>query len=175
MPVWVSPGTAALRSIAAQASEGHGGLRAANLTAGLVRAAGAPHPRIAVFPDGSPNALLAPAARPVLALSQGLLDSYSRTELEAVVAHCLVRLADRRSLRRAIRAVRLGPWWPAREAIVGGKDDLRAATLTRYPPALAAAITKARAVDGRFAPLFFVAEGPSHRPADERARELLDL
>lgn len=112
-----------------------------------------------VIESGGPNALCCKLERPTIAATTSLLETYARTEVEAVVAHCLVR--HRSAGHRGVR--------------VGFADDVRAAALTRYPPALAAAIEKADPYRGRFAPFYLVAEGPSHVPAADRVTALLDL
>jgi hypothetical protein len=108
---------------------------------------------------GGPNALAGRAEKPVVAVTRSLLDNYARTELEAVVAHCLVRHRD--AGRKGVR--------------VGYADDVRAAALTRYPPALVAAIEKAHPYEGRFPGAYLVAAGPTHRPLQERIAALNDL
>lgn len=112
-----------------------------------------------VIETGGPNALVCRIERPTIALSVSLLETFTRTELEAVIAHCLVRsdTAGRKGSR------------------VGFADDVRAAALTRYPPALAAALRKADPYEGRFPGYYMVADAPSHRPVEERAAALLDL
>jgi hypothetical protein len=112
-----------------------------------------------VMDEGGPNALCCKLEHPTIAARRSLLESYARTELEAVVAHCLVRYRDAGQ----------------RGALVGYADDVRAAALTRYPPALAAAIEKAEPYVGRFASFYLVADGPSHRPTEERVSALRDL
>jgi hypothetical protein len=112
-----------------------------------------------VIEGGGPNAFVCRIERPALALRVSLLETYTRTELEAVIAHCLVRsdTAGRKGSR------------------VGFADDVRAAALTRYPPALAAALRKADPYRGRFPGYYLVADAPTHRPVEERAVALLDL
>ena len=109
--------------------------------------------------DGPSNAFTGRTDRVAVALSSELLRDYTRTELEAVVAHCLVRAGA--AGKRATR--------------VGYADDVRAVALTRYPPALASVLEKAIPYVGRFAPLYLVAEHPSHRPVPERVAALQDL
>lgn len=108
--------------------------------------------------DGA-NALSGRTDRPVVAATRSLLETYARTELEAVIAHCLVR--HRNAGRRGV--------------IVGFSDDVRAVALTRYPPALASAIEKAQPHKGRFPGMYLVADGPTHRPVEERLAALADL
>ena len=112
-----------------------------------------------VIEGAGANALAGRTERPVVAVTRALLDGYARTELEAVVAHCLVR--HKEAGKRGVT--------------VGYSDDVRAVALTRYPPALVSAIEKAEPYRGRFAALYMVAEGPTHRPTNERAQALNDL
>lgn len=130
-----------------------------NLADGLAERASSPPPDLWVIEDGGLNALSCRLERPVVAVTQSLLDGYTRTEIEAVVAHCLVR--NRVAGRKGVR--------------VGYDDDVRAAAMTRYPPALVAVLRKADAYEGRYAGFYMVADGPSHRPVEERVAALLDL
>lgn len=110
--------------------------------------------------DGpGPNALAGRTERPVVAVTRALLEGYARTELEAVVAHCLVRY--RGAGKKGV--------------VVGYSDDVRAVALTRYPPALVSALEKATPYEGRYAPLYMVSEGTSHRPKLDRIQALNDL
>jgi hypothetical protein len=112
-----------------------------------------------IYDVGGPNAITGRLERPFVCAARSLVSSYTRTELEAVVAHCLVRHKE-----------------PPRKWIpVGYADDVRAAAVTRFPPALASAISKAEPYRGRFAAFYLVAEGPTHRPVEERSGALLDL
>jgi hypothetical protein len=47
--------------------------------------------------------------------------------------------------------------------------------LTRYPPGLASALTKADGGIRHYAPLWFVADAPSHQPVTERVVAVSDL
>jgi hypothetical protein len=107
---------------------------------------------------------------PHLAVRQTLLDTYSLTELEAVVAHCLIRHASGDAKRRAATS-----YFGGTGASVGTAGDVRAAALTRYPPALASAIRKAEPCSGRGAAAWFVSDDPAHLPAEQRAAALDDL
>jgi hypothetical protein len=64
---------------------------------------------------------------------------------------------------------------PAFGVPVGDADDLQAAAVTRYPPALATAISRAVPRRGRGAAFWFVAEDGAHVPPAERATALVDL
>lgn len=171
-----------LRSVGAQALEGGREPRLSNLAAGLARDLGIEPPRLWVIPSGGPNALVVRVSGSAVATTRSLLEAYTRTELEAVVAHCLVRLRDRRRMRTTGLTVALG--LPARAARSpaerslepeGLADDLATVSVTGYPPALASAISKAEPVSGRFAPLWFVGVGPSQLAPERRVAELADL
>ena len=131
-------------------------------------------PALYVVPGGGPNAMVCRARGDALAITRALLETYTRTELEAVLAHSLVRLSSV-DLDRASLGVALGPLGSRSIPVVGLQDDVVAVAVTRYPPALAAAIEKAEPRSGRQAPFWFVATGSSHRSASERAAALRDL
>lgn len=151
-------GKAALRAAGAEPGSGPEIARAANLAQGLATDLGmAVTPQVWTYP-GAPNALGVRAGRPVIALSTELLATYSRTEIEAVIAHLLVRM------------VRVD-----RSEIIGYSDDVRTVALTRFPPALASALEKATPHDGKFAHHYFAGVGASHRPVAERLVALMDL
>lgn len=130
-----------------------------NIASGLGERLGIGSADLYVIENGGPNALTGRTDHPVVAVTRSLLEGYARTELEAVVAHCLVR--HREAGRRGV--------------FIGYSDDVRASALTRYPPALAAAIEKAHAYKGRYATFYLVADGPSHRSPKERIEALGDL
>ncbi len=149
--------------------------RLQNISLGLARDLGVPPPDLYVIPAGGPNALVRNGgAGGVIAVTSALLDSFTRTELEAVVAHCLARLhsAHFAYSNLAARWSDLGAGLAPR---VGLGDDVRAAALTRYPPALAAALGKTDARIKRYAPLWFAADAPSHEPVAVRIAALSDL
>ena len=146
--------------------------RLANIVAGLASDLGMPTPELLAVEDvEGVNALVLRTPRPAIAVTRALVDELTLTELEAVVAHCLVRhrsapLAHGRSWARQL----LRPC----AARVGWEDDIHAAALTRYPPALASALRKATP-QTTLSSLWFVADGPAHRPAEERAAAIEDL
>lgn len=153
--------------------------RAHNLVEGLADRTGIESPTLWRIPDDRPNALVIHAGGPAIAFTRGLLEDFSRTEVEAVVAHCLVRLSAGAGLRAATAldmsltgarpvAARVAP-------PVGQGDDVRAAALTRYPPGLARAIEKAVPMDAGHGSIWFVSRGRSHRPSRERIEELAEL
>lgn len=112
--------------------------------------------------------------RPALGLTAEAVSGYARTELEAVVAHLLARL-DRTSGGLDRTSLRLGGILGPCAQGVTIAEDARAAAITRYPPALAKAIEKARPAAGRFSHLWFVGERPGHPSPEARAAALSDL
>lgn len=147
--------------------------RLRNVAAGIASDLGRPSPDLFVAP-GDPNAFVVPGGRGGIVVTERLLAACSRTELEAVVASCLVRL-DASALRHA-RWLALGRPLAHFGAPVFDLDlDVAAAALTRYPPALAAAIDKAAPRSDWTAPFAFVAAPPWQREPDVRALELRDL
>lgn len=164
-----------LRRLGARALEAHDAPRLENLVAGIAGDLGVLPPRLYVLETGGPNAVVASGGRSgILAVRQTLLESFTRTELEAVVAHCLLRLCSKDFVysNLAARWSDLGAGLAPR---VGTADDVRAAALTRYPPALAAAIVKCDPTVARYAPLWFVADAPSHDRSEDRAALVADL
>lgn len=148
--------------------------RLENVVAGLAQKTKLPAPELWMIQDDAPNALVCFTRRPAIAVTSGLVEGYTRTELEAVAAHCFVRLAATATpLARTMLA--LSSVSPAFGVPVGDVDDVRAAAITRYPPALASAITKASPRSGRGASFWFVADDAMHVPPSERAAALLDL
>ncbi len=129
--------------------------RLLNLAEGLCVAGGLAMPEMRVLGSDAANAvLLAPGRRDaVLIVTQGLLDRLERVELEGVLAHELshLRRGDAGLASVATRAAGLPATVSARATSavlrLAGPDrepraDLAAASLTRYPPGLAAALDK---------------------------------
>lgn len=148
--------------------------RLRNIAAGLASDLGIRPPALYCIPDGGPNALVCRARGPALAVTRALVDSFTRTELEAVVAHCLVRLASD-ELDRAATISALGGWMVTKGPVVGVVDDVRAAAVTRFPPAVVSALEKAEPRRGRFAAFWFVADEPTHRALSDRIEVVRDL
>ena len=145
-----------------------------NLGRGIAADLGMDPPRMSLVKEGGANALACFARGPVIGVTQGLLDDYTRTELEAVVTHCTVRLATRDLRRAALGAALGGAAGPA--GVSRPTDaDTRTAEITRYPPALASAIEKATPARGRRAAFWFVASGAGQVAQAERAEGLRDL
>jgi Zn-dependent protease with chaperone function len=147
--------------------------RFTNIVQGLADRYRVPMPRLAVTDKGGPNAFVR-SRGPSIVVSRALLDTYTRTEQEAVAAHCLVRL-NSGHLRFAHLAAMLGRMGSRFAPKVGYEDDIHAVALTRYPPALASAIQKAKPVEDVSGVMWFVAHGTSHRPPPERIAALQDL
>lgn len=144
-----------------------------NLVAGVSADIGVAPPRAYEVEGEGPNALIfLDKGRPAIGVTRSGLSTYTRTELESVVAHCLVRLdphagLDRMSLRLGglVRSCARGP---------SEADDARAAAVTRYPPGVAKAIERSVPAAGRFSHLWFVAEGGSPS-SDDRVAALTQL
>jgi len=81
-----------------------------NIVEGLAIAAGLPKPRVYVVPEQAPNAY-ATGRNPEhssIAVTQGLLDTLNRVELEGVVAHEMSHILDRDILVGTIVATLVG-------------------------------------------------------------------
>ena len=130
--------------------------------------------RLYVFPSPDPQVFVCHCGAATVAVSQGLVDAFTRTEMEAVVTHCLLRLRAG-GARRAELACHLRWLAPAVGTVVGAHEDVRAVALTRYPPALASALERCREAGGWRAPLYLVARHPCHEPRDDRIAALADL
>lgn len=77
------------------------------IVANLAQRAGLPMPRVAIIPDGTPNAF-ATGRDPdhaVVAVTEGILDTLSRHELEAVLAHEMGHIKHRDILIGSLCAV----------------------------------------------------------------------
>jgi hypothetical protein len=149
--------------------------RLENIVTGLSADLGVAAPDLYLMDRPGPNALVASGGRNgILAVTPSMLEGFTRTELEAVVAHSLLRMRSKTFVysNLAARWSDLGAGLAPR---VGASDDVRACALTRFPPALAAAIEKCDARIERYAPLWFASEAPSHEPAAARIALLKDL
>ena len=131
-----------------------------------------PEPGIRLIEGGSPNALASYVGGPVIVIATSFLDSLTRTELEAVVAHTLLR-TDRRIVRSHGLQSALGPLTGSPHTT--RNYDLGTCAVTRYPPALAAAIGKAVPAGGRRSAFWFVRSGDPAASPEERIRALEDL
>ena len=170
---WVAAqGWLALWACAAQPLEPHCHPRLANVLEGLAATLGLEKVSAATAPGSEAQAWLCPiGGGAVLVCSEGLLESFTRTELEAVVASLLVRRRDHKALRPLLAAA-LGSL-ASRLGAVSAADDVRTLSVTRYPPALSSALRRARPEQGRAAAFAFAPLGPPS-PA-QRAAEVLDL
>ena len=135
--------------------------RLVNLVDKLATGAGVPVPDLVVVDDEAPNALAA-GLEPrtgFVAVTTGLLGALDRVQLEGVLAHELARLKshDTRPGTVAVPLLRWFGWVPSAErritasALGPGRlaeADLQGVAITRYPPALAAALARL-AADGR--------------------------
>lgn len=114
--------------------------RLLNLVEGLAPTAGLPRPRCLIVEDPAANAAAfgRDPRHGAIVATTGLLERLSRMELEAVVAHCLVRVRDGDTAGPTVAlAFRRRPTSPA-DAIT--EVDLAAVSLTRYPPGLSSAL-----------------------------------
>lgn len=164
-----------LRRLAARPLPAGRAQRLENIVTGLAGDLGIAAPDLYFMDRPGPNALVASGGpNGILAVTPSLLENFTRTELEAVVAHSLLRLHSKAFVysNLAARWSDLGAGLAPR---VGAGDDVRTCALTRYPPALAAAIDKCDARIERYAPLWFAADAPSHEPAAARIALLKDL
>jgi heat shock protein HtpX len=84
--------------------------RLINVVEGLAIAAGLPTPSVYVIPEAAPNAF-ATGPNPKdshVAVTQGLLDSVNRVELEGVIAHEMAHIQDRDILLGTVVATLVG-------------------------------------------------------------------
>jgi hypothetical protein len=151
--------TRALNALGAREIQVGSQPRLENLVAGLSSDLSIAPPRLALLDAPDFNAATVGGPQPHLIVTSGLLASATRTELEAVVAHCLARL---------VRGGR-GP-----VPVLQPVDDICAAAVTRYPPALAAAIRKGSPRPDTGGARWFV-PAQEEGSSEERALEVLDL
>jgi heat shock protein HtpX len=127
------------------AARGAGVQRLENLVEGLCMASGLPQPALYLVEDPSPNARAVGVQRQraAVVVTTGLLDVLTRVELEGVVGHLLARIRRDDIVPATLAAFLLGPL--AQRALPPGvalEADAAAVATTRYPPGLAAALTK---------------------------------
>lgn len=166
--VWIQP-RRALAALGPGRAGASSHARLDNIVHGLARDLGLPEPLVVIAADGHANAITSHVRRPAFAISERFLDRLTRTELEAVTAHCLLR-ARRDVVRGYAMRAALGRIAGTAGGTIGRDDDLRTVALTRYPPALASALAKAEPASGRLEPFFFAG-----RDVDARRRALADL
>lgn len=165
-------GPAALKDAGARAALPGDLPRVRNLTEGLAGDLSLKTPALWVIPEGGPNALVTWASGPVIAVSASVEEVFTRTECEALVAHCLARLASGEAHATTLRCG-LGPLGPSGNEAADA--DVLAVARTRYPPALVSALERSSPRGGTFASLWFVPEAGGGASRDARARALADL
>lgn len=81
-----------------------------NIVENLAITAGLPKPKVYVIPDAAPNAFATgrDAKHASVAVTQGLLEMLTRTELEGVIAHELAHIGNRDILLMSMVAVLVG-------------------------------------------------------------------
>ena len=174
LALWVTTrGRAIISDAGAQPLEPHDAPRFENIAAGLATDLGMSKPGLWIVEEGGPNAFVAWSRGPHIGITRAVLTDFTRTEVEAIVAHCLVRVVSGETKASTVAAA-LGPL-PSGGSRVGGPLDVASASLTRYPPALASAIGKSTPRAGRFSGAWFSSEAPSHVPPAERIAALDDL
>jgi hypothetical protein len=172
---WIrAQGARVLRAVGARSGSPDELARMENLVEGLAQDMGIALPDLLVTDEPGPNALVAKRTGHIVVVTSDLARDFSRTEIEAVLAHCLVRIATDQ-VGTAQVGLALGPLGGGLRGVTGAPEDIATAGVTRYPPALVSAIEKCEPRGGRFAALWFVADGPSHAPADRRIADLRDL
>ena len=173
--LWIGiQGRRLLRRLGARPLLGEEAPRGVSRARGISEDVGIPHPELWVVSDATPNALVCRAGGGAVVVSRGLLERFTRTELEAVIAHCMLRLADPGLVRASVAAALgglAGPLVPHRDLA----EDSSAAALTRYPPALANAIGKCEPRDDKWGSFWFVPAGSRFPSAQRRIRALADL
>jgi heat shock protein HtpX len=125
-----------------------GDARLWNLVEGLSIGAGVRQPRLRVVESPGLNAMAAgtTVARAVVGVTSGLLEELTRIELEAVLAEALTQIRQGETLPATVLVATFG--LGRRSALTADRDarsDQAAMALTRYPPALAAALEKIEA------------------------------
>ena len=179
-----SRGRAALSAAGARPAREEELPRIRNLLTGLASDLSTPVPQLwvvdatgsgrstASVDAASSNAMVAWRSGPVVAVAASLEEVFTRTECEAVIAHCVVRFASGEARATTLRAG-MGPFPPTgREAAAA---DLPAVAVTRYPPALASALEKVRPRGGVFAALWFAPDAGADASIERRAAALRDL
>ena len=148
--------------------------RLQRLVTGIAGDLGIEPPDVWVYEDGTLNAFVTRTSDgTAIAVAAGLPDAVTLTELDAVVTHCLVRLKTGLTGQAWARLV---PGWTRRvPACAPAAHDIRAAAVTRYPPALAAAIRRCEPRDGRDQGLWFVPRASGECAPQARAAALEDL
>lgn len=148
--------------------------RLVRLVSGLSGDLGIEPPGIWMFTTEDRNAFVTPAgSHGAIAMSTDLASELALTELEAVVAHCLLRLREGHAAPRWARAVR--GWTGRTDPCTPASFDVGAAALTRYPPGLAGAIRKVRPREGGDRGMWFVPAAEGRCSPAGRIARLEDL
>lgn len=166
-------GARLLRSLGAEPANAERDARLINLAEGLAAKLSIEPPTLWVLPKGEPNSLVCSTPKPALAITRAGLDAYTRTELEAVVAHGLVHLTS-----GDLAWTTLAMYAPFGRGLAPSSPesyDTAAVALTRYPPALASALRRSPPQKGRSAKLWFSSEGPGQPPVSDRVTAVEDL
>lgn len=169
-----SRGPAALDAAGARPARGSELPRVRNLVTGLAADLGAPVPALWVTSSsaGGPNALVTWRRLPVIAVTSDFEETFTRTECEAVLTHCMARIASGEARSTTLRTG-FGPFGPSgREP---ARADLETVARTRYPPAMISALSKAGPRQGAFAALWFAPEAGGDVSVSRRADALRDL
>ncbi len=133
-----------------------------NLVAGLCVAHGFRNPNLFVVPDSAPNMMMVGknSSQGNLIVTTGLLERVNRVELEGLITHELSRIRNRLAFLECTTAVLVAKpfvFFPGFVKFVTAKlfapwsvaeTDLQAVALTRYPTALASALSSL-SIDGR--------------------------
>ncbi len=133
-----------------------------NLVKGLCVAHGFRNPNLFVIADSAPNMMMVGknSSQGNLVVTTGLLERVNRVELEGLITHELSRIRNRLALLDCTVAVLVAkPFvflpgfvnWVATKVFVSwavAETDLQAVSLTRYPTALASALSSLD-IDGR--------------------------
>ncbi len=133
-----------------------------NLVDGLCVAHGFRNPNLYVIPDSAPNMMMVGknSSQGNLIVTTGLLKRVNRVELEGLITHELSRIRNRLALLDCTTAVLVAKpfvllpglvkWMTAKlfASWAVAETDLQAVSLTRYPTALASALSSLN-IDGR--------------------------
>lgn len=169
--VLAASGSRVLKTLGARPADE--GSRAANLATGLATDMGIGGTRVWTVVDERPNAFALWHRGPNVGVTSGLLGSFTRTETEAAIAHCLVRLREEGRTPTFLTALRSFGISPPDAKM--GYADVKAAAATRYPPALASALEKTVPRAGKDSLLWMVADGVGQEPVAARVEALRDL
>ena len=176
-------------------------VRLSNMVRGLALAAGVEEPEAFVIKDAALNAVVvARNDESTIAVTSGLMDAIEPVELEGVVAELLVRVrnGDAEAATIGSALFRLPILGPLSMLMIGpiaqfGQDrllddgryvsaDIEAVGVTRYPPGLLGALTKARKASHRVAGvdegldlLWFVDPADNSSNHSQAIRSALDL